>query len=63
MGRVVRDIVRNLPSDVGAFPGQLELAQAESLTGVPITQAAVDLGYRGHGLDEKNFLIVPRDKR
>lgn len=135
LGRVVRDIERNLPSDVGAFQGHLELArrilsqeknsknkvysvhepqveciakgkahqryefgnkvglvtsarsnwilgalgfkgnpydghtlkddltQAESLTGVVIAQAAVDLGYRGHGVDGKNILIVPRDKR
>ena len=40
-----------------------ELSQAERLTGVAITQAACDLGYRGHGVDGKNVLIVPRDKR
>lgn len=40
-----------------------ELTQAERLTGIVIDQAVVDLGYRGHGVDGKDVLIVPRDKR
>lgn len=42
---------------------QENLAQAERLSGVAINQVACDLGYRGHGIDDKNILIVPRDKR
>lgn len=40
-----------------------ELSQAERLTGVAITQVVCDLGYRGHCVENKNVLIVPRDKR
>jgi len=37
--------------------------QAERITGVEINQAAVDKGYRGHGLENRNILIVPRKKK
>jgi transposase, IS5 family len=42
---------------------KIGLAQAEKSTGVTILQAGCDQGYRGHGVDGKNILIVPRDKR
>ena len=42
---------------------QKNLTQAERLSGITINQAVCDLGYRGHGIDGKDILIVPRDKR
>ena len=38
------------------------IEQAERLIDVSITQATVDLGYRGHGIKDKKVLIVPRWK-
>lgn len=38
------------------------LQQTERLTNVAVTQAACDQGYRGHGVDDVNVLIVPRRK-
>jgi IS5 family transposase len=42
---------------------QESLTQAEKFSGITIDQVACDLGYRGHGVEGKNILIVPRDKR
>jgi IS5 family transposase len=40
------------------------LAQAERLTGVKPDEANVDLGYRGHGIEDDNLeIIVSRQKR
>lgn len=39
------------------------LGQAEKITGIEIKQAAVDKGYRGHQLEGRNILIVPRKKK
>lgn len=38
------------------------IEQAEKLTDISITQATVDQGYRGHGVEDKKVLIVPRRK-
>ena len=38
------------------------LKQAGRLTGIQVNQATCDLGYRGHGIEDKRILIVPRNK-
>ena len=42
---------------------QKSLEQAKKLTNIVIEQAACDQGYRGHGINDTNILIVPRRKR
>ena len=39
------------------------LRQAEEITEIEIEQAVVDKGYRGHKLETRNILIVPKKKR
>jgi len=39
------------------------LIQAEKITEVVIKQAVVDKGYRGHKVEGRNILIVPRKKK
>ena len=38
------------------------LEQTERLTNIKIQQATCDQGYRGHGVEDTNVLIVPRRK-
>ena len=38
------------------------LEQTERLTNIKIQQATCDQGYRGHGVEDSNILIVPRRK-
>ena len=42
---------------------QKSLEQAKRLTNIVIEQAACDQGYRGHGVNGVNILIVPRRKK
>ena len=42
---------------------QRSLEQTKRLTHIPVTQATCDQGYRGHGVEETNVLIVPHRKR